>query len=184
MFANVKEVSKLSDFVHQIWVQPKNGSWKNITVLDSFVSSSDFFYAASCFTLSNDFVQLEIIFKQMGGVSSVNLFFKDTLRLVHRALPEHDLAYIGGRDMEVSLMGVESTLYNIEVSQNVNIEKDPTTNCKNYPTMEHKSYGDFDRKYVLRRMIDLFGPNSVPLWAAENMSEVGMLYFFFLFSTM
>ena len=175
MFANVKEVSKLTDFVHRIWVKPKNGPWKNITVLDSFVSSSDLFYAAYCFTLSNDFVQLEIIFKQMIGVSSVNLFFKDTLRLVHRALPEHDLAYIGGRDMKLLLSAGESTLFNIEVSQNVNIEKDTTTNCKNYPTIEHKNYGECDRKYVLARMKDLFGPNFVPLWAAENTSQVGKL---------
>ena len=157
----MKLVRKLSDFVGDIWVKNFNEDWKKITDVDSFASSSNVFYGAYCFTLKNEFEKgvlgLAFIFKPMTVVKSVVLFFKDTLRLVDRAIPEHELAYVGGRRMEVILNGGGSTLFNIEISQNINVEGNPNQKCKNYPHSGYTSYGDCDQAYVLKKLETIFG---------------------------
>jgi hypothetical protein len=176
VYEYVKLVRKLSDFVDSIWVKIVNADWKNITDMDSFATSSNVFYGSYCFTLKNDLANgilgLNFILKPISEVKSVALFFKDTLRLVHRAIPEHELAYIGGRRMEVLLNGGSSTLFNIEISQNINIEGNPNQKCRNYPHSGYTSYGECDQAYVLKKLTAIFGIEFVPLWAAKKISEV------------
>ena len=176
VYEYVKLVGKLSDFVDSIWMKNVNADWKNITDVDSFATSSNVFYGSYCFTLKNDFANgilgLNFIFKPITEVKSVVLFFKDTLRLVDRAIPEHELAYVGGRKMEIVLNGGGLTLFNIEISQNINIEGNPNQNCKNYPHSGYTSYGECDQAYVLKKLSAIFGTEFVPLWAAKNISEV------------
>ena len=172
----MKLVRKLSDFVDFIWVKNVNKDWKNITDMDSFATSSNIFYGAYCFTLKNDFAkgirELDFIFKPIPVVKSVILFFEDTLRLVDRAIPEHELAYVGGRQMEVLVNGGGSTLFNIEISQNINVERNPNQKCRNYPHSGYTSYGECDQAYVLKKLKTIFGVEFVPLWGAMNISEV------------
>ena len=172
----MKLVKKLSDFVRQIWVKPQNEEWRNITVLDSFATSSYLLFDAYCFTLSNELANghLELFFYQISGVKSINLYFLDTLRFVHRAMPEHELDYIGGKQMQVSAEADGLTQFNIKISQDINveIEEDSTQSCRNYPYSTYGSYDECDRVYVLNKMRGIFGNNFTPLWAAGNKSEV------------
>ena len=115
---------------------------------------------------------MSLTFKPVKVLKSVKLFFKDTLRLVHRAIPEHELAYVGGRDMEVILNSGGSTLFNIEISQNINVEGNPTQTCRNYPSSKHKSYDECDQAYVLMKLKAIFGTEITPLWGAYNRSKV------------
>ena len=176
LFDDVKLVKKLSDFVRQIWVKPQNEEWRNITVLDSFATSSYLLFDSYCFTLSNELANghLELFFYQISGVKSINLYFLDTLRFVHRAMPEHELDYIGGKQMQVSAEADGLTQFNIKISQeiNVEIEEDSSQSCRNYPYSTYGSFDECDTAYVLNKMRSLFGVNFTPLWAAENNAEV------------
>ena len=174
LFKGVKLVENLTDIVEELWIKNKNGNWKNITVMNSFVTRSDLFFGSYCFTLSKTLTSgsLEFFFKPMNGVKSVSLFLKDTLRLVHRALPEHDLDYVGGRDMTVSLSSGQLTQFDLKISQNIQVEDNRSQNCRNYPDAGFESYGECDNAYVLKKLKALYGEHFVALWTAENISEV------------
>ena len=178
LFQDVKLVKKLTDIIEKIWIKNKNEKWKNITVMNSYVTRSELFFGSYCFTLSRDLAceSLEIFFKPMKGVKSVNLYFKDTLRLVHRALPEHDLEYVGGRNMKVSLSASDHTQFNVKISQNIHVEDKKSQNCINYPDAGYNNYGECDNAYVLKKLKTLFGSNFVPLWTAQNLSGVREIF--------
>ena len=68
--------------------------------------------------------------------------------------------------MEVKLNSGGSTLFNIELSQNINIEGNPTQTCRNYPSSGHKSYAECDQAYLLMKLKAIFGTEIIPFWGA------------------
>ena len=62
--------------------------------------------------------------------------------------------------------------YAIVLSERVFVDEDPTNICLNYPTELFTSYNECDKNYVRKTLKESFGPDFVPIWATNNMSEV------------
>ena len=166
-------VKNITDFVNGIAVQHQNGTWEEYTNLNSLVVSSGPFYAAYCFTIKLEMSsEFFITFKPSNEISKVHIVFKDTEKLLGRGVSEQDLAYIGGRDIEILRNATVMKMFDIEISQNVYVEEDKTKNCRNYPTSEYETYDACDKAFCLDKMEEIFKTKFVPIWAATNMSQV------------
>ena len=61
--------------------------------------------------------------------------------------------------------------YVVQINENVYVENDPSKNCKNYPYNGFGSYNDCDEHFISTTLKKSFGPEFVPVWAANVTSK-------------